>query len=136
MVTYFSFQERGNDNAYMHIDQHLVTELFHRKDRKRRRILFDLYSDYFVTGLSSVFIADMINKDLGAAELVSIADIKYCRFYFQEKLKKSPVKIRSPVTTSAEEKKEVKQVSSSIMWSDPDELDKSQSQIIKSKFSK
>jgi len=133
---YFSFQERRNDNAHMNIDQHLVTELFHKKDRKRRRILFDLYGDYFVTGLSSVFIADMISKDLGVPGLVSIADIKYCRFYFQGKLKKSPVKIRSPVTTSVEEKKEIKQVSSSITWSDPDELEANQSQIIKSKFSK
>lgn len=136
MITYFSFQERRNDNAYMNIDQHLVTELFHKKDRKRRRILFDLYSDYFVTGLSSVFIADMINKDLGAADLVSIADIKYCRFYFQGKLKKSPVKIRSPMTTHVEEKVELQQINSSIKWSDPDELDKGRNQNLKSKFQK
>lgn len=120
----------------MNIDQHIIRELFGKKDRKRRRILFDFYGDYFVTGLSSVFIADMINKDLGAADLVSIADIKYCRFYFQGKLKKSPVKIRSPMTTRVEEKIELQQINPSITWSDPDEMDKSQSQIIKSKFSK
>jgi hypothetical protein len=120
----------------MNIDQHLIRELFGKKDRKRRRILFDLYGDYFVSGLSSVFIADMINKDLGAADLVSIADIKYCRFYFQRKLKKSPVKIRSPVRIQTEEKKELQQISTSIKWSDPDEMDLDHGHNINSKFTK
>ncbi|WP_439584297.1 hypothetical protein [Dyadobacter bucti] len=119
------------------MDNEILIRLFEKKDRKRRKILYSLYQDYFGPGLSSVFIAETINGDLGTPGLVTVGDIKYCRFYFHGKMKNA-VKIRSPMVmpSKREEKAKASDSRSGVQWSDPDELSTSQNQIIKSKFSK
>ena len=119
------------------MDNEILIRLFEKKDRKRRKILYSLYQYYFEPGLSSLFIAQSINEDLGMPNLVSIEDIKYCRFYFHGKAK-ATTRIRSPMATLAKREKaeESKSSGSLVKWTDPDDLDINQNQIIKSKFSK
>jgi len=119
------------------MDNQILIRLFEKKDRKRRKILYSLYQDYFEPGLSSVFIAETINGDLGTPDLVTVSDIKYCRFYFHGKLK-TATRIPSPMVAPGRrgEKSKSSESRTSLQWSDPDELGTSQNQIIKSKFSK
>ena len=117
------------------MNNEILIRLFEKKDRKRRKILYSLYQYYFEPGLSSLFIAQSINEDLGMPDLVSTEDIKYCRFYFHGKAK-ATTRIRSPMVTPVKRAEEMKPSGSLVQWTDPDELDTNQNQIIKSKFSK
>ena len=117
------------------MNREIIISLFEKKDRKRRRILYSLYQEYFDQGLSSVFIANLVNDDLQSPELVSPEDIKYCRFYFKGKVK-VPKRLPSARASPSESCEKSVASNSPIQWSDPDQLDAIQNQIVKSKFSK
>jgi hypothetical protein len=62
----------------MEITKELVLKLCERKDPKRKRMLFELYRDLFMSTMSARFLVDVINEKL-STEAVSLYDIKYIR---------------------------------------------------------
>jgi hypothetical protein len=69
------------------VDKNILIDLFERKDKKRRKILYELYAELVMTSLSAHYVAEMICSDLGKPELVDADDVRYCRFYFRKKPK-------------------------------------------------
>ena len=112
----------------------LLIELYRQQDRRRKRVLYDLFSDTIQINASLHFIAQMINKELGVEGLVTQEDIKYCRYYFKNtkvqvnaRLPDIPKRHIIPDKTNEITSKE-------INWTNPDEVNLNQ--ILKSKFSK
>lgn len=118
------------------MNREIIISLFEKKDRKRRRVLYSLYQEYFDQGLSSLFIANLVNDDLQSPDLVSAEDVKYCRFYFKDKVKVPKRLLPSRASPSESSQELVAATNTPIQWSDPDQLDAIQNQIVKSKFSK
>lgn len=117
----------------------LLIELYRQQDRKRKRVLYDLFSSTILLNASLHFIAQMINKELGIESLITQDDIKYCRHYFKDK--KVQVNARLPdipkksfVAEKLLENNRSDGRSKEINWTNPDEVNLNQ--IIKSKFSK
>jgi len=112
----------------------LLIELYRQQDRRRKRVLYDLFSDTIQINASLHFIAQMINKELGIEGLITQDDIKYCRHYFKNikiqvnaQLPDIPKRHIIPDKLNETNSKE-------INWTNPDEVNLNQ--IIKSKFSK
>lgn len=122
------------------MDQKTLIDLFERKDKKRRRQLFELYFDLITSTLSASYIAEMICKDIGQADMVSGADIKFCRFHFKNKVVHPairPVSKPKPVSgLDAEPRPDSQSSSFSACWSDPDTMSTQENMIVQSKFSK
>ena len=115
----------------MNID--FLIEMYRRKDKKRKRALWELFDNTIKLPASLTFIADTINKEIQVDNLVSESDIKYCRFYFMDKVKSNiSVKDKPIITNNSKSNTTTK---TTIEWSDPDSLDNYNSQS-KSKFSK
>lgn len=108
-----------------------LIEMYRKKDKKRKRFLWELFSETIKLPASLALIADTINKEIQVDNLISESDVKYCRFYFMDKVKpnisaKDKPKISNnpkPNTSSGD-----------INWTDPDEVNNSNNS--KSKFSK
>jgi len=62
----------------MEITKELVLKLHERKDPKRKRMLFELYSDLFTSNMSARFLVDAINEKL-SIQAVTLYDVKYIR---------------------------------------------------------
>jgi hypothetical protein len=62
----------------MEITKELVLRLCERKDPKRKRMLFELYRDLFISTMSARFLVDVINEKL-SMQAVSLYDVKYIR---------------------------------------------------------
>ncbi|WP_439585693.1 hypothetical protein [Dyadobacter bucti] len=71
----------------MKVSKELLIDLFERKDKKRRKILYELYAELVLTSLSAHYVAEMINSDLGKPELIDADDVRYCRYYFRKRSK-------------------------------------------------
>lgn len=122
----------------------LLIELYRQQDRRRKRVLYDLFSDTIQINASLHFIAQMINKELGVEGLITQDDIKYCRHYFKNT--KVQVNARLPDIpkrhivsdkvneTSRSDGRRNDGRSKEINWTNPDEVNLNQ--VIKSKFSK
>lgn len=112
----------------------LLIELYRQQDRRRKRVLYDLFSDTIQINASLHFIAQMINKELDVEDLITQDDIKYCRHYFKNT--KIQVKARLPDIpkqhTIPDKTNETNL--EEINWTNPDEVNLNQ--LIKSKFSK
>lgn len=114
----------------------LLITLLERKDKKRRRALWEVYQHLITTQASISFITQMINNEL-ENNLVCDADVKYCRFYYMKKInvnrhiqsKKDSKKSPLPPTELISSVK-----NDSINWTDPDEINNPKT--VKSKFSK
>ena len=115
----------------MNID--FLIEMYRRKDKKRKRALWELFDNTIKLPASLTFIADTINKELQVDNLVSESDIKYCRFYFMDKVKSNISVKDKPIITNNSKSNTI--TKTTIEWSDPDSLDNYNSQS-KSKFSK
>lgn len=121
------------------MDKEILIDLFDRRDKKRRRILYRLYQQWIESDMSALYIADMICKQLGREGLVCAADIKFCRYHFKKRPLKTMVKKPGslPIPTLGNH-----QASSSTLikedagWTDPDKIDLQKNLIVKSKFSK
>jgi hypothetical protein len=72
------------------MNKEILIELYRSKDRKRKLVLYELYSKQIQLNLSRIYITSMINRDLGVENLIKPADITYCRFYFKDQ-KFSPI---------------------------------------------
>jgi hypothetical protein len=71
----------------MKINKEILIDLFVRKDKKRRKILYELYFELVLTSLSANYVAEMISSDLGKPELIDADDVRYCRYYFRKRSK-------------------------------------------------
>lgn len=69
------------------MNKEILIELYRSKDRKRKMVLNELYHKQIHLKLSQIFIANMINRDLGVENLIQADDIRYCKFYFKNELK-------------------------------------------------
>lgn len=122
----------------------LLIELYRQQDRKRKRVLYDLFSSTILLNTSLHFIAQMINKELGLEGLITESDVKYCRHYFKNT--KIQVNARLPDIpkrhtipdklneTNLGDGRRNDGHSKEINWTNPDEVNLNQ--VIKSKFSK
>ncbi len=113
----------------MNID--FLIEMYRKKDKKRKRALWELFDNTIKLPASLTFIADTINKEIQVDNLVSESDIKYCRFYFMDKVK-SNIAAKDKPKISNSPKSNTSH--SDIDWTDPDEINNSNNS--KSKFSK
>ena len=113
----------------MNID--FLIEMYRRKDKKRKRALWELFDNTIKLPASLTFIADTINKEIQVDNLVSESDIKYCRFYFMDKVK-SNISVKDKPKISNSPKSNIPL--SDIDWTDPDEINNAKT--VKSKFSK
>ena len=122
------------------MDKTILSDLFERRDKKRKRILYDLYFDLITSTLTARYIAEMICKDLGRADMVSAADIKFCRFQFKDKVPSTAIRPRlrsKPVSDSPVQfEPDSKSPGPSPHWSDPDTMSTQENIIVESKFSK
>lgn len=121
------------------MDKKMLIDLFERRDKKRRRNLYLLYHELIFSELTASYVAEMICKDLQRDGLVSIEDVKFCRYQFKNKpiktgTKQSAIKLSTMPDLPKASELDNKPVSGS--WSDPDKLDLQKNFIIKSKFSK
>ena len=117
----------------------LLIELYRQQDRRRKRVLYDLFSDTIQINASLHFIAQMINKELGVEGLITQDDIKYCRHYFkntkiQIKARLPDIPKRHTIPDKTNETSHSDGHSKEINWTNPDEVNLNQ--VIKSKFSK
>jgi hypothetical protein len=126
------------------MNKDLLIELYRQHDRKRKRMLYDLFASTISINTSLHFIAQLINKELGIEGLITEDDIKYCRHYFKNKKvqintqlpdipKKSFNSDKLNETNHSDGRRNDGR-SKEINWTNPDELNLNP--IIKSKFSK
>ena len=127
------------------MNKEILADLFGRKDKKRRRILYMVYADLISSPMSAAYIAEMICKDLGLEKLVTASDIKFCRHHFKDKvvisggLIKHTVKTRDTFALSEHKQKLVEPIKAEPFngtWSDADQINTQDNIIVKSKFAK
>src|SRR5687768_4615803 len=90
----------------MKVNKEVLIDLFQRKDKKRRKILYELYAELVLTSLSAHYVAEMINSDLGKPEVADADDVRYCRYYFRKRPKpfdRIPVRTEPLLPSSAPE---------------------------------
>lgn len=115
----------------MEVDKNILIDLFERKDKKRRKILYELYAELVMTSLSAYYVAEMICSDLQKPELIHADDVRYCRFYFRKKPRTpSSAPIREERHLSSPAPKREQQVThervrdlSQAVWSDGETMD-------------
>ena len=105
--------------------------MYRQKDKKRKRALWELFDNTIKLPASLSFIADTINKEIQVDNLVSESDIKYCRFYFMDKIKSNIAAKDKPKISNSTKSNTLL---SDIDWTDPDEINNPKT--VKSKFSK
>lgn len=121
------------------MDKQTLIDLFERRDKKRRRILYRLYQQLIESEMSAVYIADMICKQLGREGMINAADIKFCRYHFKKRplkpLTKQAVHPPSFISREVQPENPLK-IKESTGWTDPDKIDLQKNLIVKSKFAK
>ena len=113
----------------------ILIQLYQQNDRMRKRVLYELFKSEIEMKASLPFITKLINEKLGIENLISIADITYCRFFFKTvKVNKSDNPENKPIPQSLILKNKVDSKDFEIRFTDPDH-EPSSSKSIKSKFS-
>lgn len=121
------------------MNEEILIDLFDRRDKKRRRILYRLYQQWIESEMSAAYIADMICKQLGREGIVQAADIKFCRYHFKKRPLKAMVKPPGNLPASTLRNSyplSPTPLQEDIGWTDPDKIDLQENLIVKSKFSK
>ena len=121
------------------MDKEILIDLFDRRDKKRRRILYRLYQQWIESEMSALYIADMICKQLGREGIVEAADIKFCRYHFKKRPLKVLVKQSGSLPVPPLRNSQASNpapLKGDINWTDPDKIDLQENLIVKSKFSK
>ena len=113
----------------------LIIQMYESNDRKRRRLLMDIFYHTITMNLSLKFICKLINKELARDDLVTEKDVVYCRFHFAKKSLQT-LNTQKTILKSSEKKQKVDNGNTEILWSDPDEDNFKKQASIKSKFSK
>ncbi|MCF2502743.1 hypothetical protein L0663_05095 [Dyadobacter sp. CY107] len=127
----------------MKINKEILIDLFERKDKKRRKILYEVYAELVLTSLSAHYVAEMICSDLGKAELIDADDVRYCRYYFRKRSKpfdRIPLRTEplhpAPATESRPQHAHNMSVKNLLKapWSDGDAKDMQDKISVKTKF--
>ena len=127
----------------MKINKEILIDLFVRKDKKRRKILYEFYAELVLTSLSAYYVAEMINSDLAKPELIDADDVRYCRYYFRKRSKpfdKIPLKTEPLLPSPAPEPRPKSTHNMSVKnplkapWSDGDAKDMQDKISVKTKF--
>lgn len=113
----------------------LLIQMYESNDRKRRKLLMDIFYHTITMNASLKFICKLINNDLSSNDLVSEKDVVYCRFHFAKNSKPSPLPKIPTIQVPVINPKETK-TNTEIVWSDPDDDNFKKQTNIKSKFSK
>lgn len=114
------------------MNKKMVIELYEKKDRKRKRMLFELFSETILLSVSLSFISQLINRELGVENLISEDDVRYCRHYFKDKTSTAKGKAKLPDVPKPETLSSP--VTKEVSWTNPDDV--TLSKTVKSKFSK
>lgn len=121
----------SNGVCAVKVDKNILIDLFERKDKKRRKILYELYLELVTTSLSAHYVAEIICSDLGKSELIAADDVRYCRFYFRKKpktLSSAPKREHRLLSSPAPKQEQlvtqekVKDLSKAV-WSDVETMD-------------
>jgi transcription termination factor NusB len=113
----------------------MLIQLYQQKDRMRKRVLYELFKSEIEMKASLPFIVKMINEQLGIENLISIADITYCRFFFKTiKVNKPQNPKNKPIQQSLLLNNKADSQNFEIKFTDLD-LEPNISKSIKSKFS-
>lgn len=113
----------------------MLIQLYQQKDRMRKRVLYELFKSEIEMKASLPFIAKLINEQLRIENLISIADITYCRYFFKTvKVNKPQNPENKPIGQSLLLKNKADGQEFEIKFTDLD-LEPSASKSIKSKFS-
>jgi|GEM_PF-1494140 len=129
----------------MKISNEILIDLFERRDKKRRKILYEQYAELLLTSLSAYFVAEMISVELGIPKLITVDDVRYCRFYFRSKQTRRAiiqVEFEQLLPSSAHEPRTHCTQQSNVKdpgalsWSDPDTMNMQDNIIRKTKFGK
>lgn len=127
----------------MKLNKEMLIDLFERKDKKRRKILYELFAELMLTSLSACYVAEMISSDLGRPELIDADDVRYCRYYFRKTPKpfdKVPLRTEPLLPSPAPEPRPQHNHKISLKnplkapWSDADAEDMQDKISIKTKF--
>jgi hypothetical protein len=131
------------NNCAMKFNKELLIDLFMRKDKKRRKILYELYEELVLTSLSAYYVAEMICSDLEKPELIDADDVRYCRYYFRKRTKpfnRSPKQTELLLPSPAPEPRPKNTHNMSVKnplkapWSDGDAKDMQDKISIQTKF--
>jgi hypothetical protein len=122
------------------MDKETLVKLFERRDKKRRRILYEQYFGLMKSNLTASFIAEIICNELQKENIVNAADIKFCRYHFKNKsvatVYQKPI-IPVPGLPAAQKELTTRQVDGFAGFcSDPDNMNTHENLIVESKFSK
>lgn len=121
------------------MDKDTLVDLFERRDKKRRRLLYRLYQELIHSDLTAAYIAEKISWELKCEGLIKSTDIKFCRYHF----KKRPLKkfSHSSVSVPSNRPKDQKPETASATgldgtWTDPEKISLIDNLIVESKFAK
>jgi hypothetical protein len=127
----------------MKVNKEILIDLFERKDKKRRKILYELYAELVLTSLSAYYVAEIVSSDLGKPELIDADDVRYCRYYFRKRNKpfdRVPLRTEPLLPSSAPESRPQHTHNMSVKnplkapWSDGDAKDMQDKISVKTKF--
>lgn len=127
----------------MKVNKEILIDLLERKDKKRRKILYELYAELVLTSLSAHYVAEMISSDLGKPDVIDADDVRYCRYYFRKRpmpFHKLPVKTETLLPSPAPEPRPQHAHNMSVKnllkapWSDGDAKDMQDKISITTKF--
>lgn len=115
----------------------MLIQLYELKDRKRRRLLMDLFRDKIVMDISIKFICQLINNELERPNMVTKKDVVYCRFHFAKKLNVATYVAPPPITKNIPKVAPPSVIDDGkVSWSNPDETDFKKQLTKTTKFSK
>ncbi|MCF0075343.1 hypothetical protein LZD49_33000 [Dyadobacter sp. CY261] len=122
------------------MDKETLVDLFDRRDKKRRRLLYRLYQELIHSDLTAAYIAEKISWELEREGLISSTDIKFCRYHFKKRpLKKLPHSSGSTPPTNRAKDRKMETASSTGLdgtWTDPEKISLIDNMIVESKFAK
>lgn len=121
------------------MDKETLVDLFDRRDKKRRRLLYRLYQELIHSDLTAAYIAEKISWELKRESIIKSTDIKFCRYHFKKRpLKKlSHSSVSTPVSRAKDQKPETASATGlDGTWTDPEKISLIDNLIVESKFAK
>lgn len=121
------------------MDKETLVDLFEKRDKKRRRLLYRLYQELIHSDLTATYIADKISWELKREGLIKSTDIKFCRYHFKKRpLKNLPHSSVSPPASRSKDQKPETGSATGLdgTWTDPEKISLIDNLIVESKFAK
>lgn len=121
------------------MDKETLIDLFERRDKKRRRLLYRLYYELIHSDLTAAYIADKISWELKCEGLIKSTDIKFCRYHFKKRPLKKLSHPSGPAPASRAKDQKLETASATGLdgtWTDPEKISLTDNLIVESKFAK